>query len=485
MNTNNLIFKTDSYKISHPKQYPAGHEYTQLYIESRGGMYDRTMVAGINTVCKILEQGVSKKDVKQARKFFARHFGRDDIFYNEGWNIIATELQGKLPLSIRAIPEGEVVPTRTPLVLIENTDPRFAWLPGHFETLILRCIWYQTTVATISLYVKQQLYKFLMETEGNISSLPFKLHDFGSRGTESGESAAVGGSSHLYNFWGSDTIEGAVELEDTFGINDMYPCVAYSIPAREHATTTIYENEDDAFKNSIKNWGDGIYAMVIDSYDYEAAVERLTTGELRNMIEEADGTCVLRPDSGDPVTVVLRVLEIAGNNAGYTTNAKGYKLLNPHYRVIQGDGVNPKSIVDILTAMKEAGWSAENIAFGMGGELLQKLNRDTQKFACKMCAAVIDGKLTAVSKNPKSDPSKASKAGYLDVVVTEEDPQNYNTVAYYYPDTFGESGLDSVMRTYFVNGETVRKDSLINIRNISDKNAANPHTKITRNHSNE
>ena len=59
---------------------------------------------------------------------------------------------------------------------------------------------------------------------------------------------------------------------------------------------------------------------------------------------------------------------------------------------IQGDGINYDMIKKILESMKKSGWSADNIAFGSGGALLQKLNRDTQKCAFKCSYAVVNGK---------------------------------------------------------------------------------------------
>lgn len=251
----NLIFMVDSYKITHPTQFPTGTEYTQYYIESRGGLFDYVMANGSIELAQTLEAGITVADVEEANMLFNLHFGRD-LFNYTGWMIIATELQGKLPLRIRALKEGTPVKIKTAMVLIENTDPRFGWLPGHFETKALRSIWYPSTVGTISMEAKKIIAKFLkMTTDDEVipGVLPFRLHDFGARGVSSGESAAIGGLAHLYNFMGTDGIEALVYASKLFRNAD---CIGYSIPAREHSTTTIYfeEHEDDAFLNSIEQF---------------------------------------------------------------------------------------------------------------------------------------------------------------------------------------------------------------------------------------
>ena len=139
------------------------------------------------------------------------------------------------------------------------------------------------------------------------------------------------------------------------------------------------------------------------------------------------GTLIIRPDSGDPVTVLTRVFEILGEKFGYETNSKGYRVLPPYLRVIQGDGVNMFTIQNMLYQLsKFHGWSADNLAFGMGGALLQQLNRDTQKFAFKCSAAHINGQWRVVYKDPVTDPGKNSKHGRL--ALLEAEPGQFVTI---------------------------------------------------------
>ena len=150
--------------------------------------------------------------------------------------------------------------------------------------------------------------------------------------------------------------------------------------------------------------------MVSDSYDIFNAAEKLWGEELKAEVVASGATLVVRPDSGDPELVCRKLIQILADKFGYTINAKGYKVLN-NVRIIQGDGVNEHSIRTILGGFQAYGWSADNIAFGMGGALLQQLDRDTQKFAMKCSSAEINGEWVDVQKDPITDSGKKSKAG--------------------------------------------------------------------------
>lgn len=232
------------------------------------------------------------------------------------------------------------------------------------------------------------------------------------RGVSSSESACIGGAAHLVNFMGSDTIEGIYTANKYYNI-DM---AGFSIPAAEHSTITSWgkENEVEAYRNMIKQYGkkDAIFAVVSDSYDIFNACEKLWGDALKQEVIDSKATLVIRPDSGDPEAVVHKCIEILGEKFGYIVNTKGYKVLN-NVRLIQGDGVNPISIANILGRLAIYGWSADNIAFGMGGALLQGVNRDNFGFAMKCCALRVNGVWQDVKKDPITDTGKRSKAGRL------------------------------------------------------------------------
>lgn len=415
MNTISPIFQTDSYKFSHYKQYPPGTAYISSYIEPRGGG-DVTFF-GLQAFLKGLKK-ITYDDITVAHSVAMQHGVPFNI---TGWTRIVEKWGGQLPLSIQAVPEGITMPAGVPQVQVVNIDPELPWLTSYFETALLRAVWYPSTVATISRQAKMIIAKALSKS-GQIEGLPFKLHDFGARGVSSGESAAIGGLAHLVNFSGTDTVEALLLARDAYGCE----MAGYSIPASEHSTMTSWgaDNEMAAYQNMLRKFeGHPMVAVVSDSYDIFEAVRTIWGGALRDEVialGEQGRTLIIRPDSGDPLSTLLAVFKIIEEKFGATTNDKGYKVFPGYIRVIQGDGVELASIQNILTMLMERGWSADNLAFGMGGALLQEVNRDTFKYAMKANQIEFnDGLKRAVYKQPIGDPGKASKKGRQAVVWSE------------------------------------------------------------------
>jgi nicotinamide phosphoribosyltransferase len=266
-------------------------------------------------------------------------------------------------------------------------------------------------VATLSNAIRK-VFLAALQRSGDPSLIDFKLHDFGYRGVSSEETAGIGAAAHLINFKGTDTVAGIRLLQRFYSSNEME---GFSIPAAEHSTITAWgpENEAQAYDNMLTQFPEGLVAVVSDSYNVYAACEKLWGEMLRQKVLDRKGTLVVRPDSGNPKEVVLKVLEILGQKFGSEINSKGYRVLHPKVRVIQGDGVNYWTIQDTLAAINRAGWSADNITFGMGGALLQQLNRDTQKFAFKSSSITVNGQDHDVFKDPVDGHDKASKRGRL------------------------------------------------------------------------
>lgn len=419
----NLILNTDSYKMSHFAQYPQGAEVVSSYIESRGGVYPETVFFGLQAFLKeYLTRPITQADIDEADAVCSAH---GVPFNREGWEYILNAYEGYLPLEIEAAPEGTPLPTGNVMVQVINTDPKCAWLTSYIETALLRAVWYPTTVATVSHACRNIITRYLEETAESLDGLPFKLHDFGARGASSEETAALGGAAHLVNFMGTDTLSGIVAARRYYSA-DM---AGFSIPAAEHSTITSWgrDGETAAYANMIEQFGgEGrLVAVVSDSYDFWNAIDNIWGGELRERVQQFGGTLVVRPDSGEPTEVVPEAIERLMARFGYKTNSKGYRVLPACIRLIQGDGISARSIEAILEAMKVRGLSADNVAFGMGGELLQKINRDTQKFAMKASAIRINGEWRDVYKDPVTDPGKRSKRGRLALI---KDQQGYRTV---------------------------------------------------------
>jgi nicotinamide phosphoribosyltransferase len=460
----NLILNADSYKASHFLQYAPGTAHVSAYAEPRVGcLYPYAVYFGLQMFLKdYLMTPVTMRDVEEAKAFWTGH----GLPFNEaGWIAIVNKHGGFLPIRIDALPEGTVTPPGTALVQVMNTDPDMPWLTTYLETAILRAVWYPTTVATKSKIAKEIIRAALNRTcEDPAAVLPFRLHDFGGRGVSSHESAGIGGAAHLVNFMGTDTVAGVLYAREFYG----EAMAGYSIPAAEHSTITSWgeAHEKDAFANMVDRYGGKgrLLAVVSDSFDLERAVRQYWGVDLKQKVIESGATVVVRPDSGDPVEIVSLTLKLLGEAYGFTVNGKGFKVLHPAIRVIQGDGINPVSIGEILARMEKEGWSAENVAFGMGAELLQSLNRDTLFFAYK-ASAVADrqGQWRDIWKQPKTDSKKTSKRGRQSVYRSGPGPLDLTTVK---RELLGKH--EDLLRPVFETGKLLVEEKFADIRAKAD-----------------
>jgi nicotinamide phosphoribosyltransferase len=454
----NIILATDSYKHSHFLQYPPEARYISAYVEARKNPFsDQVLFFGLQAfLIDKLSQQITVADVAEADVLCTAH---GVPFNRTGWEAIVAVHNGYLPIEISALPEGTMAPTSVPLIQVVNTDARMPWLATFIETALLRAVWYPATVGTLSWLCKRIIHAGLVKSSDDpMGQLPFKLHDFGARGVSSAESAALGGLAHLVNFSGTDTLEALVAAKQFYGATDM---PGFSIPAAEHSTMTSWgrAREEAAYENMLDKFeGDGrIVAVVSDSYDLDKAVTDIWGGSLKAKVLTRKGTLVVRPDSGDPIETPLRTVETLWAKFGGTTNSKGYRVLDPHVRVIQGDGMNIDSIAQLVNRMLESGFAIDNIAFGMGGGLLQLVNRDTLRFAMKANAMQDDADMWHdVFKQPATDPGKGSKAGRQAVVMQD------GTLKAIRLDQLGET--ENMLQPVWKNGVLLRRQTFADVR---------------------
>jgi nicotinamide phosphoribosyltransferase len=345
---------------------------------------------------------------------------------------------------------------------IENTDPKCFWLTNFLETLLMQ-VWYPSTVATLSREIRKVVEEYFSKTadEGSKQAMDFVLNDFGFRGVSSVESAGLGGSAHLVSFMGSDTVWASAFAQKYYDAQKVY---GMSVPATEHSIMTLLgpQGEKETFAHVLNAYPNGILSVVSDSYNIFNAVGELWGTDFKQQILNRKGRLVVRPDSGDPVKTLLKVFEILFDKFGFTVNSKGFRVLPEQIRVIQGDGIDHESIKTIYDALVKYKISVENLVLGMGGALLQKVNRDTQKYALKCSYAEVNGKHVDVKKSPvemneegEMIPSfKASKAGRLKLV---KENNTYKTVAESAP------GAD-LLETVFEDGEIKKSYTFENIR---------------------
>jgi nicotinamide phosphoribosyltransferase len=411
MPTDNLLLLTDSYKPTHPDQFPPGTTGVFSYFASRGGTYDHVDFVGLQyLIYRRLTRGFALGDVSEAEDFYHQHFGTR-LFRADLWRKVYERYAGDLPMEIRAVPEGSRVPTGVPAFTVRSLDASFAPLLGSLEPLFAHA-WYPSTVATQAGEERAAVLRWL-EVTGDPATIDYKVHDFGLRGASSVESAAIGGLGHLLWFKGTDTVPALALARDYYGC----PMAGHSIFATEHSTMTSWgrDGELDAYRNVLRVARERslpLYAAVSDSYDLFHAIGELWGGALRDEVLAMNGTLVLRPDSGNMLEVVPAAIRLAMDRFGYTTNEKGFTVLPPQVRFIQGDGIDgPKSIHELYRALWRAGISADNLAVGEGGGKLQKVNRDTLKFKFAASSVVVDGERRAIAKDPLTDPGKRSLAG--------------------------------------------------------------------------
>lgn len=451
----NICLATDSYKIWHWKAYMPNTENNYGYLEARkGAQFKRTVFFGLQYILKKYLQGrvVTKEKIDEAEAMMNEHMGKG-FFNREGWEHILNNYGGKLPVTISAVPEGTAVPEGNILMSVELTrnDPKLCWLTNFLESLLLH-VWYPSTVAAQALAIKEVL-KFYADKTGDSRNLDFKMQDFGFRGVSSYESAQIGGAAYMLFFQGSDNVPALQIPKEYYAFRGM---PAYSVAATEHSIMTSRgeEGEWEVLEHILDIEKSGVLSLVIDSYDYERFITTCGT-KYQDKILNRDGVTVFRPDSGEPITTILRCLELLDEYFGSHKNTKDYKVLNDKVRLLWGDGIDYTDIDPILRAMKEHGWSIDCMAcFGMGGGLLQKVNRDTQRMAFKSSAQFYDGAWHDVWKKPK-DASKASKRGRLQLVRDAEG--NLTTVR-------EEDAVNGLLRVVFQDGELKNEQTWEQIR---------------------
>lgn len=421
----NFLLDSDSYKYSHFAQYPK-NEGMFSYIEARVG--EKIRFFGLQYILKkMFSKMFTEDELKEAKEIIEVH----GLVFNEKGFRELMEL-GYFPLKIKALKEGGVYPSQIPLVSIQSTDKNFGWLVSFVETSLLR-VWYPTTVASNSYKAREIMKQYT-------DDVSFKLHDFGSRGVSCQENAMIGAMAHLLNFRGTDTTISLLAARRYYNAD----IAGYSIPAMEHSTVTSWDNEVDAYSNALSVFAKNgaTLACVSDSYDYINAVDNLWGKELKEQVINSGATVVIRPDSGNPLELIPYTLNSIAKNFGFTQTKNG-KLLN-HIRIIWGDGINYEMINKILSLITKDGWSADNVNFGMGATLLQKVNRDTYSFAYKSSAIKIDGKWKGICKNPKTDPSKKSKSGRIGVEVVDGE---------YLVKDLDKCKFENALKTVFLNGK--------------------------------
>lgn len=414
---------TDAYKFTHWFQRPKGLTELGSYGEARvGGQHDYIIWCGLQPIIKMyFMTQVDDSEISHGYKRSLNTFGNPNYFPKHIWEKVRD--LGYYPLEIKAAKEGTKIPTGNVCYTIEATEEWFAPMVSHFEDWLMWC-WYPTAVAT-RMYNIQKGIKPSFEESCDEPFMDYVVNDFGLRGAAGHGAACFGGMAALIFSNGSDNVPAMDFIEDYYGDDS----IGGSCIATEHSCSTVFGSGSGEYKyleHQLNEAGeDSLLSIVIDSYDADNFIDVIVR-YFKDRIISRSGRTVLRPDSDIPINNMLRYSEMLSDIFGYHLNGKGYKVINHNVGLIQGDGMNENSIVDIYTEYIKHGWAAENFVVGSGGGLLvEGLSRDTDRWAVKCCNAIIDGKEIDVRKAPKTDMTKQSKSGHLKLV---KDGDSFKTI---------------------------------------------------------
>jgi nicotinamide phosphoribosyltransferase len=440
----NPFFMADFYKVGHVFQYPEGTEKVYSNFTPR-----KSRLPGINSV------------VFFGLQYFIQAYLIDffnDNFFRRPWSEVGPEYKeliratlggdlksydhleklhrlGYLPLQIKAVPEGTIVPVGVPCLTVTNTHPDHYWLPNFIETLLSACLWQPTTSATIA-YEYRKLFRNHARMTGMPENFtPWQGHDFSFRGMSSPESAILSGMGHLTSFAGTDTIPAIPALCRYYGANINAELIGGSVPATEHSVMSVgqCDNELDTFRRIVtKVYPKGIVSVVSDTWDlWQVCTKWLPA--LKDEIMARSGKVVIRPDSGDPVKILCGdpdapegspqfkgVIELLWDVFGGTTTPQGYRVLDSHIGAIYGDAITLERADQILSRLAQKGFASQPV-FGIGSFTYQYNTRDTFGWAMKATYAVVNGQPLNIWKNPVTDTGeKKSACGLLMVYRAEE-----------------------------------------------------------------
>lgn len=468
MKTKNIITMSDSYKFLN-NAFLKDVLNVLSYFEARNGAkYLETVFFGLQYLLKeyLVGQVVTQKMIEDAKIVAKYHLGGENKFNIKMWQYIVDNYDGKLPIEIKAVPEGMSVPIDNVLMTITCTDESgiCAGLVNHLETLLTN-VWSSCLVATKSKFIKSILLKYAEETCDGTGHIRFQLHDFAQRSVKCPEAASFTGVGHLVNFYGTDTVLAWENARDYY--NGNVETIGFSVFATEH-NFMMYrgvDGEEQVVREILENemFKTGIISVLGDTYNIYNFVSNIMGKTFKNDILNRDGVFVVRPDSVTPThdtpeTMTLWIINELWNIFGGTVNAKGYKVLDKHVRCIYGDGLNTQSITNILELLMVNGFSSENVVFGCGHFLLDEGSRDTQRNAYKSSSMNINGVWTGIFKNPLGS-NKKSKKGRMKLVRDENGL--LKTLTEY---DEGYEVSEDILVTVFKNGDMVKDWTLDEIR---------------------
>lgn len=470
---NNILLQTDVYKMGHMEQYAPGCNKVYSYLTARSDKtFNETVFFGLQYYLKrYLSAPVTPEMGEEFLTYRKLILGSNSPEIEA--KIRALCVLGYLPVEIKAVEEGTIMPVQNVLMTITNTHPDFYWVVGFVESLLLK-LWYTITVATCSNQYRKIVNNFFTETdEEALDPLKdFQVHDFGYRGDSSEEGAAISGVAHLLSFLGSDNVPALPCAVEFYNADINGAPVLLSVPASEHSVMCSFGREDEigAFKHMLELYPAGIVSIVSDTFDvYKVLTDFAET--LKEEILKRDGKVVFRPDSGNPEYIICGnpdaapgtnewkgAIRLLDEKFGSSVNTKGYKVLNPKVGLIYGDGMYTERYIRTLNRLKEMGYAASNLVIGVGG-ILRNHSRDTLGFAIKATYVEVNGEPREIEKDPVTDHKKKSLKGLLCLV---KENNKYKTL----DQCTAAQEADSLLQTVYKDGKLIKETSLEEIRSL-------------------
>ena len=470
---------SDTYKQTHFRMYPAGLTKLVSYWVPRRSMLknqNKMIFFGLQAFIKEYLIDYFNKNffklsedevVKQYTDSMDIQIGR--LNYDlEG--IVALHSLGYLPLEIRALPEGTLVPMGVPCIEITNTDERFAWVTQWIECILQVELWKPCCHATIGhMYREIADYWYEKTTDGLQANMA--CADFGMRGMSCMDEATRCSASWLLSFNKTSTIPAINYIDKYYDADCKNYGIGIGAVSTEHAVmgaNFAIDGDEVTFIRRLLNdlYPNTSFSMVSDTYDYWNLVNNLLP-MVKDDVLKHNGKLLIRPDSGDIVDISVRTVEKLWEIFGGTVNNKGYKVLHPHIGIIYGDGCTLSNVNTIWKELEKRGFAANNIAYGVGAFCFSAIvedgrmvvvTRDTFGIAMKATYGVIDGKKLMIFKDPKTDTSHLKKSHKGCCRVYEENGELKCE------DQLLDMADDTLLTTVFKNGKLTREDTFVTIR---------------------
>lgn len=486
----NPLLLTDGYKTGHHQQYPKGTTLVYSNFTPRSNKYgpkgaDKVVSFGQQMVMRQIHDAFhleffSKPKDKvcgEMKRELSMYLGTDyDVSHFEALHDL-----GYLPIVVKIIPEGNLVPIKVPVLTIHNTHPDFYWVTNYLETIISNLLWKPMTSATIAHQYRKVLTKWQEKTDKERAwFVDWQAHDFSMRGLDSIDVTVSSGLGHLTSFLGTDSLPALGGARKFYGETGF---VGGSVNATEHSVMCAGSKDDEigTFRRLLETYPTGILSVVSDTWDlWKVCTEHIVT--LKDEILARDGKLVIRPDSGNPCDIVCGyntaevheyhdydtnhpswkgVIELLWDVFGGTVNEQGYKVLDPHIGAIYGDSITLERAEEICRRLASKGFASTNIVFGVGSFTYQYNTRDTFGFAMKATYVEVNGEGREIFKDPITDDgTKKSATGLLHVTKHSENGYMLVDKVSWATEANGE------LTPLYANGNFIDVTTLTDIRNL-------------------